>query len=100
MSVFEPNSHHLRGILIFCFHLKKTAVEAYQILSSTYGDAALSERTSGEWFQRFKSSNFDFEDRNGGGKENIFKNSELEVLFAEDSSQTQEELGKSLEMIQ
>jgi len=55
MSAFEPNSRHLREVLIFCFHLKKITAEAHRMLSSTYGEAALSERMCREWFQRFKS---------------------------------------------
>ena len=50
MSVSEPNSRHFRAFLIVCFHLKKTAAEARRMLSSTYGEAALSEGTSRELF--------------------------------------------------
>ena len=32
------------------------------MLSSTYGEAALRERMSREWFQRLKSCDFDVED--------------------------------------
>ena len=94
MSVFEPNSRNLLEVLIFYFHLKKTAIEAHRMLSSTYDEAALSERTCREWFQRFKSGDFDVEDRDAGGKEKIFEDSELEALRAEDSCQTQEELSE------
>ena len=66
------------------------------MLSSTYGEAAPSERTCREWFQRFKSGDFDVEDRHGGGKERIFEDSELEALLAEDSCQAQELLVESL----
>ena len=59
MSVYEPNSRHLREILIFCFNTKKSAAEAHRMLSNTYGEAAISERTYREWFQRFKNSDFD-----------------------------------------
>ena len=96
MSVFEPNFRHLREVLIFCFHLKKTAAKAHRMLSSTYGEATLSERTCREWFQRFKSGDFDIEDRHGGGNENIFEDSELEALHAKDLCQTQDELAESL----
>ena len=41
MSVLEPNSRHLQEVLICCFHLKKTAAKAQRMLSSTYGEAAL-----------------------------------------------------------
>ena len=61
MSVFEPNSSNLREVFIFGFHLKKTAAEAHRILLNTYGEDILSERTCREWFQRFKSGNFDIE---------------------------------------
>ena len=55
------------------------------MLTSTHGEPALSEITCREWFQRFKSGDFDVEDRHGGGKENIFEDSELEALLDEDS---------------
>ena len=70
------------------------------MLSSTYDEAALSERTSRESFQRFKSGDFDIGDRHGGGKEKVFEDSELEALLAEDSCQTQEELAESLGVTQ
>ena len=49
------------------------------MLSSTYGEAALSKRTCRELFQRIKRGDFDVEDRHGGGEEKIFKDSELEA---------------------
>ncbi|GBP41563.1 Mariner Mos1 transposase [Eumeta japonica] len=69
MSAYEPNSRHLRKVLIFCFNLKKSVAEAHQMLSNTYGEAAISERMRREWFQRFKNGHFDVEDQYGGGKE-------------------------------
>ena len=63
MLVFMPNSRHLQEVLILCFHLKKTAPEDHRMLLSTYDEAALSERTCREWFQHFKSGDFDVEDR-------------------------------------
>jgi len=36
MSVYEPNSRHLREVLIFCFNMKKSAAEAHRMLSNTY----------------------------------------------------------------
>ena len=69
------------------------------MLLSTYGDAALNERTCREWFQCFKSGHFDVEDQHGGGIKKNFEDSELEALLAEDSCQTQEELADSLGVI-
>ena len=45
MLVYESNSRHLRKVLIFCFNMKKSAAEAHRMLSNTYGEAAISERS-------------------------------------------------------
>ncbi|GFS68654.1 mariner Mos1 transposase [Trichonephila clavipes] len=98
MSAYEPNSRHLREVLIFCFNMKKSA--AYRMLSNTYGEAAISERTCREWFQRFKDGDFVVEDQHGGGRENVFEDAELEALLDQDSCQTQQELAGSLGVTQ
>ena len=85
MSFFKLNSRNLWEVLVSCFHLKKTVAVAHRMLSSAYFEAAFSEKTCREWFQRFKSGDFDVEDRYGGGKEKIFKDFKLEALLAEDS---------------
>ena len=59
--------------------------------SSTYDEAALSERTYHEQFQRYNSDDFNVEDRYDGGKENIFKDFELAALLTGDLCQKQEE---------
>ena len=38
--------------------MKKSAAEA-RMFSNTYSEAAISERTCREWFQRFKNGDFD-----------------------------------------
>ena len=100
MSVYEPNSRHLREVPIFCFNVKKSAAEAHRMLSNTYGEAAISERTCREWFQRFKNGDFDVEDQHSGGRENVFEDAELEALLEQDSCQNQEELARSLVVTQ
>ncbi|GFW72334.1 mariner Mos1 transposase [Trichonephila clavipes] len=65
MSTYEPNSHHLREVLIFCFAMKKSAAEAHRMLSNTYGEAAISERTCRECFQCFKNGDFDVKGQHG-----------------------------------
>jgi len=64
--------------------MKKSAVEVHQMLSNTYGENVISERTCREWFQRFKNGDFDIEDRHNDGREKIFKDAELEALLHED----------------
>ena len=81
MSVYEPNSRHLREVLIFCFNMKKSAAEAHRMLSNTYDKAAISERTCREWFQRFKNGDFDDKDRHSSGRKKVFEDAKLEVLL-------------------
>jgi len=84
MSVYELNSRHLREVLILCFNIKKSAAEAHRMLSNTYGEAATSERTCRECFQRFKNGDFNVEDWYSGGREKIIEDAELEALFKQD----------------
>ena len=70
------------------------------MLSNTYGEAAISERTCREWFQRFKNGDFDVDDRHSGGREKISEDAEVEALLEQDSCQNQEELTRSLGVIQ
>ena len=98
MSVYEPNSRHLREVLIFCFNMKKFAAEVHRMLSNTYGEAAISERTCREWFQCFK--NVILTSKTGSGREKVFEDAELEALLEQDSCQNQEELARSLGVTQ
>jgi len=70
------------------------------MLSNIYGEAAISERTCREWFQRFKNGDFDVEDRHSGRREKVFEDSELKALLEQDSCQNQEELARSLRVTQ
>jgi len=49
-SEFQPNKHHLREALFFCFNLKKTAAESHRMLIEAYRELAISETTCKEWF--------------------------------------------------
>ena len=89
MSSFEPNKHHLRELLIYFFNLKKFAAEA-----------ALSERSCREWFQKFKNGEFDVEDKEYSGRPKVYEDAELKVLLDEDSCQTQEALALTLGVTQ
>lgn len=96
MSNFVPTKEHLREVLICFFHLKKNATEAHRLLTEAYPDYAVDIRMCQRWFARFKSGDFDTEDKERPGQPKKFEDEELEALLDEDSGQTQEELAKSL----
>jgi len=100
MSSFEPNKRHLREFLIYFFNLKKSAPAAHRLLVEAYGDAALSERSCREWFQKFKNGEFDVEDKERSGRPKIYEDAELEALLDEDSYQMQKELALTLGVTQ
>ena len=88
MSSFEPNKCHLRELFIYFFNLKKSAAEAHRLLVETYGEAALSEISCREWFQKFKNGKFDIEDKERSGRAKVYENAESETLLDQDSCQT------------
>ncbi|GFV70070.1 mariner Mos1 transposase [Trichonephila clavipes] len=100
MPAYEPNSRHLREVSIFCFNMKKSAAEAHRMLSNTYGETAISERTCLEWFQRFKNGDFEVEDQHDSGRDKVFEDAELEAVLDQDSCRTQQELAGSLRVTQ
>ena len=48
----------------------KSSFEAHRLLVETYGEAALSERSCRELFQKFENTEFDIEDKERSGRLN------------------------------
>ena len=90
----------LREVLIFCFKWKKIAAEAHRMLVKIYGANAPSDKTCREWFRRFKSSDFDVEDKERSGRPRAFEDEELQALVDEDPCQTQKQLAEALNCAQ
>ena len=95
MSDFVPNNRHLREVLIFFFHSKKTAAEAHRELQKVYGDAALSETTCRDWFRRFKDGDFDVDDRPREGRPKTFE--DADVIYYELLTRTKPSLRNDIE---
>jgi len=99
MTKFVPNKEHSRTVLIFCFHLKKTAAESYRLLGEVYGEHARKKRVN----DSFSVSKLEIsiltrntENRPKSGNENV----ELQALLDEDDSQTQKQLAEQLSVSQ
>ena len=84
MSSLELNMCHLRELSIHFFNLKKFAAEVHRLLSETYGEAALSERSCREWFQKFKNGEFDIKHKECSGRLKVYEDAELEALLDQD----------------
>jgi len=90
-----PGNYDLRTVLIFCYHLKKTAAESYRMLVEAYG--ALGKSQCFEWFKKFKSGDFDVKNEERGKPPKKFEDSEL---MDEDDAQTQQQLADQLNVTQ
>lgn len=100
MLKFEPNSHHLRTVLLHFFIVKKNASEAHRMLVEAYGEHALSETACRDWFRRFESGDFDLSNKDRGRPTKKFEDAELQALLDEDSTQTEKQLAETLEVAQ
>ena len=70
------------------------------MLGKVYGDNAPSDKTCREWFRRFKSGDFDVEDKERSGRPRAFEDEELQALVDEDPYQTQKQLAEALNCAQ
>ena len=68
------------------------------MLVKIYGDNAPSDKTCREWFRRFKSGDFDVEDKERSGRPRAFE--ELQALVDEDPCKPQKQLAEALKCAQ
>jgi len=66
--------------------MKKSAVESHRLLVEAYGEAVLTETTYRDWFQCFKSGDFDVENKGQEctEKPKLIEDTESEALLNED----------------
>jgi len=77
----ERDKVFFRHVLLHYFDLKKSVAEVHRLLEEAYGDRAPSHTTCKEWYRRFKSNDFDVNDK---------------PRLHENSARTLQELGNEL----
>lgn len=87
---------HIRHCMLFLFHQQKTAAEATRIICETYGQETITDSGCRKWFQRFKSGDFDLNDKERSGRPREMDSDDLEAMLKEDSCQSSVELAKRL----
>ena len=80
--------------------MKKSAAESYRILQEAYGQHAPSQDTCERWFKRFKTGDFDVEDKERPDQPKKFEDQQLPALLEEDECQTQKQLSERLNVAQ
>lgn len=99
-SIPSPEKLFLRIVLLHYFNMKKNASESYLCLEGVYGSHVISERTCQKWFNRFKSGNFNLEDRERFAPAKKLEDEDLQALLCKNSAVTQKELGIALGVTQ
>jgi hypothetical protein len=61
----------------FCFNLNKTAAETHRMLKEAFGEEALSQTRTFEWFKRFKDGRESVYDRKYSGRKSTYTNPEM-----------------------
>ena len=83
--IILSNKRHLRELLIYFLNLNKSAADAsdssnHRLFVETYSEAALSERSCRELFQKLENGEFDIEDKERSGRPKAYEDAELEAL--------------------
>ena len=73
MSNYVPTKQHLREDLLLFFNLRKSTTEARRLLSEAYAEYAPEVRVCQQCFARFKSNDFDTEDKERSGPSKKFE---------------------------
>lgn len=95
MDKFIPNSIHIRHCLLMEFHKKSKATEAHRNICDLYGDV-ICIRQCQQWFSRFRSGDFDLQDRKKSGRPSVLDNNDLKTLVESNPRQTIEEMARVL----
>lgn len=91
-SVHNMENLKYRYIYEYEFHLGTSAAETARRINNAYGEATAKENTVRYWFQRFRSGNFDLQNKPRGRPETQVDNEELKAIVEADPSQTTSEL--------
>ena len=77
MSNSVPTKQYLQVGLLLFLNLKKSATEAHRLLSELYPEYTTEVSVCQQWFARFKSGDFDTEDKQRSGPSKKFVDEEL-----------------------
>lgn len=90
MSIFE-------NLLLFVFNQGSKAVKATRDICAMYGEDAIAERTTHDWYAKLKNGNFDLKDEPCSGHPAEFNEEQLNQLLHKNSCQMTQEPEEKME---
>jgi len=60
--------HEQRTFIKFCFKLRKTATECYEMLNTAFGEQAMGRSQTFQWFSRIKTGRTSIDDDERSGR--------------------------------
>ena len=89
----SSNKMHIRHVILFYFRKGKRIGRTTEKICEVYGDGAISKRTVGKWFKRFKAGKFNLEDQGRSGRPMSADGEKLKALLYENPRYSIRELG-------
>ncbi|CAH2103465.1 unnamed protein product [Euphydryas editha] len=89
-------SEEIRYVMLFYYKKGKGAAKTCRKICEVYGENAVSERRTQEWFARFRSGNFDVKDAPRSGRPVTEKVDEILQLMEQDRHASCQEIAEAL----
>lgn len=89
-------SEEIRYVMLFYYKKGKNAAKTCRKICAVYGENAVSERRTQEWFARFRSGNFDVKDAPRSGRPVTEKANEILQMVEEDRHASCQEIAEAL----
>lgn len=95
-SCLPLSNEFLRTCILYDFKVGLKAAECHRRLCQAFGKDVISERTTREWFSKFKAGDTDVEDRPRSGRPSTADDERLLQLLEEDPRRTTREMADVL----
>lgn len=92
----DTEKTHIRHCILHYFRAGKTSAETHRVICAIEGEHVVSETTCREWFRRFKTGDFDLNDKPRSGRPLETDEEELQALLHENPAQSTRELAAQL----